>query len=540
MDPLIPLPRVVVPPAASLTDGQLFLTNLAKRPGVSSVPSERPPSASANNNINSHPSASSCYKCFYEHDLLAILEEDLWDDFLQVLAQASGIRCVVLFGISLTALRRHNLRYDEYLTCLQRLGSVLQQIQVPEVKIWHYGEPHHLYRIVAALLSSSDNHDETTRSALGKHIERLEIMDLLQTTTTTTRAPNPNPRHGVAPQAPPQAEPSTARELQTSSYVLANVLVGLPRLQSLSLINLPCILMREEETESSSVIFQAVATCPNLREFIYCAANTTNHTSRRVVKPTALFHADNNKSMSAHWLHQILSMPSLKEVRLCSMDLNDGDLQVLAKTLQRTDGPQSSTATMAVNIPSESSLDHMASLDSLFMKNVQFSQEGAVCLMQALETTESLHQLDLYDCHSLVRRRQVLKAMIQAAKRNFQLTIHVKLEEEDEGETDTHTNDNDELEFDAGNSRQRPLNNRHTARFKTVSRQTLENEKLEDLFRSIAKMNKVGRKYITHDPGCKEKGVTVLDSMTNNLDALFLHLEENPLLCQRQEAERRS
>jgi hypothetical protein len=47
-------------------------------------------------------------------------------------------------------------------------------------------------------------------------------------------------------------------------------------------------------------------------------------------------------------------------------------------------------------------------------------------------------------------------------------------------------------------------------------------------------MNKSGRNCITHDDASdKKKGARVLESVSKNLDCLFLHLRENPSLCSR-------
>jgi hypothetical protein len=47
----------------------------------------------------------------------------------------------------------------------------------------------------------------------------------------------------------------------------------------------------------------------------------------------------------------------------------------------------------------------------------------------------------------------------------------------------------------------------------------------------ILRLNKAGRGYFIHDPASREKGVEVLIQVSDDLDCLFYHLRENPLLC---------
>jgi hypothetical protein len=51
------------------------------------------------------------------------------------------------------------------------------------------------------------------------------------------------------------------------------------------------------------------------------------------------------------------------------------------------------------------------------------------------------------------------------------------------------------------------------------------------LLECIQRLNKAGRRYLIEDPTSIEKGVMVLDEVKDDLDCLFLHLQENPMLC---------
>lgn len=55
----------------------------------------------------------------------------------------------------------------------------------------------------------------------------------------------------------------------------------------------------------------------------------------------------------------------------------------------------------------------------------------------------------------------------------------------------------------------------------------------EPMVQGILKMNGAGRKYLIHHSGCLWRAVQVLLAVANNLDCLFLHLIENPTLCNR-------
>ena len=51
---------------------------------------------------------------------------------------------------------------------------------------------------------------------------------------------------------------------------------------------------------------------------------------------------------------------------------------------------------------------------------------------------------------------------------------------------------------------------------------------------SVLRLNHAGRNYIVADPYNKHKGFALLEETNDSLDCLFLHLKENPSLCQRE------
>jgi hypothetical protein len=51
--------------------------------------------------------------------------------------------------------------------------------------------------------------------------------------------------------------------------------------------------------------------------------------------------------------------------------------------------------------------------------------------------------------------------------------------------------------------------------------------------RSIFELNQAGRRYLVQDGSSISKGVDVLSRVNNNINSVFLHLLENPRLCDR-------
>jgi hypothetical protein len=50
-------------------------------------------------------------------------------------------------------------------------------------------------------------------------------------------------------------------------------------------------------------------------------------------------------------------------------------------------------------------------------------------------------------------------------------------------------------------------------------------------FGAILKLNEAGRRYLVQDGSSISRGVEVLSGVSNDINCLFLHLLENPLLC---------
>ncbi|GKY92058.1 hypothetical protein MPSEU_000177300 [Mayamaea pseudoterrestris] len=66
------------------------------------------------------------------------------------------------------------------------------------------------------------------------------------------------------------------------------------------------------------------------------------------------------------------------------------------------------------------------------------------------------------------------------------------------------------------------------------------NLQTQSLIDAITRMNSSGRIYVKLDPANKRAGVDVLDSVSNSLDGLFIHLLENPSLCARDDVNHES
>jgi hypothetical protein len=55
--------------------------------------------------------------------------------------------------------------------------------------------------------------------------------------------------------------------------------------------------------------------------------------------------------------------------------------------------------------------------------------------------------------------------------------------------------------------------------------------------RSIFELNRAGRRYLVQDGSSISKGVDVLSRVNDNINSVFLHLLENPRLCDRSAVE---
>jgi hypothetical protein len=62
------------------------------------------------------------------------------------------------------------------------------------------------------------------------------------------------------------------------------------------------------------------------------------------------------------------------------------------------------------------------------------------------------------------------------------------------------------------------------------------NSRIKDLH-AILRLNKAGRLYLIQDGSSIPKGVKVLSAVSNDINCLFLHLLENPSLCNRSAVE---
>jgi hypothetical protein len=55
--------------------------------------------------------------------------------------------------------------------------------------------------------------------------------------------------------------------------------------------------------------------------------------------------------------------------------------------------------------------------------------------------------------------------------------------------------------------------------------------------KTILRLNAAGRRYLIKDGSSISKGVDVLSAVSDEIDCVFLHLLENPSLCDRRAAE---
>jgi hypothetical protein len=58
-----------------------------------------------------------------------------------------------------------------------------------------------------------------------------------------------------------------------------------------------------------------------------------------------------------------------------------------------------------------------------------------------------------------------------------------------------------------------------------------------DAYRLYLRLNEAGRRYLIEDGSSTSKGVEVLSAVSNEINCVFLHLLENPRLCDRSAAE---
>ena len=70
---------------------------------------------------------------------------------------------------------------------------------------------------------------------------------------------------------------------------------------------------------------------------------------------------------------------------------------------------------------------------------------------------------------------------------------------------------------------QRELQQNHTLESIQINR--------KEHFEEITRLNKAGRRYLSEDSTSNSKCIAVLAKVKNDLDCLYYHLRENPILC---------
>jgi hypothetical protein len=72
---------------------------------------------------------------------------------------------------------------------------------------------------------------------------------------------------------------------------------------------------------------------------------------------------------------------------------------------------------------------------------------------------------------------------------------------------------------------------------KNYALERLQDVRLDGDARAILQLNKAGRRYLIEDGSSISKGVEVLSAVSTEIDCVFLHLLENPRLCDRRAVE---
>jgi hypothetical protein len=62
-----------------------------------------------------------------------------------------------------------------------------------------------------------------------------------------------------------------------------------------------------------------------------------------------------------------------------------------------------------------------------------------------------------------------------------------------------------------------------------------KDKRVQNLISGLIRMNRSGRNYVQEEPSNTLRGISVLESISDNVECLFVHLRENALLTQRQE-----
>jgi hypothetical protein len=66
----------------------------------------------------------------------------------------------------------------------------------------------------------------------------------------------------------------------------------------------------------------------------------------------------------------------------------------------------------------------------------------------------------------------------------------------------------------------------------------LEDKDLQRFIAGVVRMNKSGRNYIKREPSNAIKGIAILDSVSENVDCMFVHLRENVALTRNRKRSR--
>jgi len=244
-----------------------------------------------------------------------------------------------------------------------------------------------------------------------------------------------------------------------------------------------------------------------------------------------------------HWNNEVVenvfgstgALPQLSSVTISGSSWltatsNQAKMLKLSKLSLRNITMASSLETLNLNdaFLSRSILQQLTSLlhareqlSTLCIANCRFENHpGGIEFAMALSDEESLHlkhftlirgdTADGTDAHMMQLEELMLMTLVHAAMTNFKTEIEYR---PSNYHTLEHT-DSSSAEDETLSLGERP---------RTF-------DEYASLLDAIRAMNRAGRKYIKDDPGSKEKGAKVLYSVRDNLDALFLHLRENPKL----------
>ena len=142
--------------------------------------------------------------------------------------------------------------------------------------------------------------------------------------------------------------------------------------------------------------------------------------------------------------------------------------------------------------------------------------EDYIRCIKLLKDNTTLERFRFLGLKKLVFNESQYKSLVDAASQNFGLTSHDCVQRESIAvvhEAITIMEDPDEPEGVIPN----------------LDYVTPTNKELE----VIQDLNKAGRRYLKDDPSNIRKGCDVLINVIDDLDAIFYHLKENPILCDR-------